>query len=69
MTPAEVRLLVVTAGAALAVALLATPLAGRLEHAIVRASPEAQIEEDLAELLAHCNAIRAGVPGDTSGAR
>ena len=46
-----------------------TPLAGRLEHAIVRASPEAQIEEDLAELLAHCNAIRAGVPGDTSGAR
>jgi HPt (histidine-containing phosphotransfer) domain-containing protein len=46
-----------------------TPLAGRLEHAIVCASPEAQIEADLAELLAICGAIRAGSPDAAIGSR
>jgi HPt (histidine-containing phosphotransfer) domain-containing protein len=46
-----------------------TPLAGRVEQAIVCASPEAQIEADLAELLAHCSAIRAGTPDGVFGVR
>ncbi|MCE9606913.1 MAG: Hpt domain-containing protein [Planctomycetia bacterium] len=46
-----------------------TPIAGRLEHALSTAQPEAEIQANLEKLLALCAAVRAGAPDADFGAR